>query len=104
MRFDTLKDYIFMTMRALPGSFATSALVLLSASPNAHPHELKSIATPEQNDNVTVVRFDSGDKALKIPLEIDNKIILVRMQVNNSKPLKFIFTPAPQSLSSAPNG
>jgi hypothetical protein len=91
MRFDNLKDYILMTMRALPGSFATSALVLLSASLNAHPHELKSSATPEQNDNITVVRFDSGDKALKIPLEIDNKIILVRMQVNNSKPLKFIF-------------
>jgi len=90
MTFDTLKEHILMTMRALTGLFAISMLVLLSASLNAYPHKLKS-TTLEQNDDVTVVRFDSGDKALKIPLEIDNKIILVRMQVNNSKPLKFIF-------------
>ena len=37
------------------------------------------------------VRFDSGNSALRIPLEIDNNIILMRLRVNNSKPLKFIF-------------
>jgi aspartyl protease len=37
------------------------------------------------------VRFDSGDRALGIPLEIDNKIILMRVRVNDSQPLKFIF-------------
>ncbi|HUQ31918.1 MAG TPA: pepsin/retropepsin-like aspartic protease family protein [Pyrinomonadaceae bacterium] len=36
-------------------------------------------------------RFTSGDSALGIPLEIDNNIILMRVSVNNSKPLKFIF-------------
>jgi predicted aspartyl protease len=36
-------------------------------------------------------QFTSGDSALKIPLEIDNNIILMRVSVNNSKPLKFIF-------------
>ncbi len=38
-----------------------------------------------------MVRFDSGDSALKIPLDIDNNIIRMRVSVNGSKPLKFIF-------------
>ncbi len=37
------------------------------------------------------VRFASGNSALKIPLEIDGNIILLRVSVNNSKPLKLIF-------------
>jgi Aspartyl protease len=37
------------------------------------------------------VRFTSGNSALKIPLEIDNNLILLRVSVNGSKPLKFIF-------------
>lgn len=40
---------------------------------------------------VPMVRFASGNSALKIPLEIDNNIILLRVSVNNSKPLKFLF-------------
>lgn len=36
-------------------------------------------------------RFTSGDRALNIPLEIDNNIILMRVSVNGSKPLRFIF-------------
>jgi predicted aspartyl protease len=38
-----------------------------------------------------VVRFDRGNRALRIPIEIDNNIILLRVSVNNSEPLKFIF-------------
>src|SRR6185369_108437 len=41
--------------------------------------------------NAQKVRFASGDKALKIPLEIDNNIILMQVRVNGSRPLKFIF-------------
>jgi predicted aspartyl protease len=40
---------------------------------------------------VPTVQFASGNSALKIPLEIDNNIILMRVRVNNSTPLKFIF-------------
>src|SRR5207244_1056724 len=40
---------------------------------------------------VTKTRFDLGNSALRIPLEIDNNIILLRVNVNGSKPLKFIF-------------
>jgi len=36
-------------------------------------------------------RFDLGNHALRIPLEIDNKLILLRVNINGSKPLKFIF-------------
>jgi len=41
--------------------------------------------------SVTKARFDSGNSALRIPLEIDNNLILVRVNVNGSKPLKLIF-------------
>ncbi|MDX6613656.1 MAG: hypothetical protein QOD75_2842 [Blastocatellia bacterium] len=37
------------------------------------------------------VRFTSRHGALHIPLDIDNNIILMRVSVNGSKPLKFIF-------------
>ena len=37
------------------------------------------------------LRFTSGNSSLKIPLEIDNNIILLRVSVNDSKPLKLIF-------------
>ena len=37
------------------------------------------------------VHFASSNSALKIPLEIDNNIILMRVRVNNSRPLKFLF-------------
>jgi len=36
-------------------------------------------------------RFVSGNSALRIPLEIDNNIIILRVGVNKSKPLRFIF-------------
>lgn len=39
----------------------------------------------------TKARFDLGNSALRIPLEIDNNLILLRVSVNGSKPLKFIF-------------
>ena len=77
----TLKNFIHPITRGRLTSCALVAVALFSFSLNAHA----------QSDAVSVVRFNSGDKALKIPLEIDNKIILVRMQVNNSKPLRFIF-------------
>jgi hypothetical protein len=40
---------------------------------------------------VPKIRFDAGNSALKIPLDIDNNIILMQVRVNDSKPLKFIF-------------
>jgi hypothetical protein len=41
--------------------------------------------------NAQKVRLASGNSALKIPLEIDNNIILMQVRVNGSRPLKFIF-------------
>jgi hypothetical protein len=41
--------------------------------------------------SATTARFDLGNSALRIPLEIDNKLILLRVSVNGSKPLRFIF-------------
>src|SRR5207245_5060713 len=40
---------------------------------------------------VTKARFYLGNRPLRIPLEIDNNLILLRVNVNGSKPLKFIF-------------
>src|ERR1044071_2785897 len=46
---------------------------------------------PKSPTSLTKARFDSGNSALRIPLEIDNNLILVRVNVNGSKGLKFIF-------------
>jgi Aspartyl protease len=48
------------------------------------------------------VQFTSGNSTVRIPLEIDNNIILMIVSVDNSKPLKFIFdTGASASLISS---
>src|SRR5262245_32349962 len=36
-------------------------------------------------------KFTSGDSALRIPVENDNNILFVRVSVNGSRPLRFIF-------------
>jgi hypothetical protein len=41
--------------------------------------------------SATKVRFDSGNSALRIPLEIDNNLILLQVSVNGTKPLRLIF-------------
>ena len=49
------------------------------------------------------VRFTSGQSALKIPFEVSSNIILVQSQVNDSRPLWFIFdTGANSSVINAP--
>lgn len=50
-----------------------------------------SASVEKGRGSAPLVRFDSGDRALKIPLEIDNNIILLRVRVNNSEPMRFIF-------------
>ena len=44
-----------------------------------------------QEPSIPVVKFSSGSSSLKIPLELDGNIILMRVSVNKSRPLKFIF-------------
>jgi hypothetical protein len=53
------------------------------------PKRNASLREPQQP--APTVRFASGNSALNIPLEIDNNIILMRVSINGSKPLKFIF-------------
>lgn len=68
------------------------AVLALSAPLQAdaqQPGKGRSARQPQQA--VPTVRFDSGDSALKIPLDIDNNIIRMRVRVNDSKPLLFIF-------------
>jgi hypothetical protein len=74
--------------------FSIWVLVLLVLSApwqtNAQPTR-KGTSVRKSQQVVPTVRFDSGDSALKIPLDIDNNIIRMQVRVNNSKPLKFIF-------------
>src|SRR6266516_5263087 len=51
----------------------------------------KNSSAKKSSETTPTVQFTSGNSAVKIPLEIDNNIILMRVRVNNSKPLKFIF-------------
>ncbi len=51
----------------------------------------KGTSARKPQKSAPTVRFDSGDSALQIPLDIDNNIIRMQVRVNDSKPLKFIF-------------
>ena len=53
--------------------------------------ESKPGSLTRQRQVASQARFTSGNSALNIPLEIDNNIILLKVAVNNSKPLRFIF-------------
>jgi hypothetical protein len=53
------------------------------------PKRGASAGRPQSNP--PSVRFASGQSALKIPFELSNNIILVQSQVNDSRPLWFIF-------------
>ena len=44
-----------------------------------------------QEFSIPVVKFSSGSNSLKIPLELDGNMIMMRVSVNKSRPLKFIF-------------
>jgi len=67
-------------------------VLALSFPPDVAAKQAKpSPRTRKSRPAVSNVRFTSGNSALKIPLEIDNNIILMRVRVNTSRPLKFIF-------------
>ena len=74
--------------------FAVLALWLIALSilgqANAQSPAAKAPAQNRQTA-ATKARFASGNRALKIPLEIDNNLILIQVRVNGSRPLKFIF-------------
>src|SRR5256714_7550834 len=83
-------------MKNLFRSSCISAFVICSAV-FLCPVSLRAQQTPRRPPGqksqppVTKARFDLGNSALRIPLEIDNNLILLRVNVNGSKPLKFIF-------------
>ncbi len=54
------------------------------------PLHLSAQPTGKQSA-VSNARFTSGRSALNIPLEIDNNIILLKVSVNGSRPMRFIF-------------
>jgi predicted aspartyl protease len=67
-------------------------LIALSAFRQAHAQTLPVEARAKNGQAAaTTVRFASGKSALKIPIEIDNHLILMRVRVNGSRPLRFIF-------------
>ena len=65
--------------------FALTFCLVLSAQ------EANQSSLTRQRQVTSHARFSSGNSALNIPLEIDNNIILMKVGVNNSKPLRFIF-------------
>jgi Aspartyl protease len=87
-----MRDYFIPNIRIIFFSAWVVIVLVLSApfQTNAQqPRKGTSAEKPQQA--VPTVRFDSGDSALKIPLDIDNNIIRIQVNVNHSKPLKFIF-------------
>lgn len=76
---------VFISIRVL------LLLVLTEPSHTNAQQTRKGTSAPKSQPAAPTVRFDSGDSALEIPLDIDNSIIRMEVRVNNSKPLKFIF-------------
>ena len=67
-------------------------LVFVSASSqHLSAQESNPNSSTRKRQVTSQARFTSGSSALNIPLEIDNNIILMKVGVNNSKPLRFIF-------------
>jgi hypothetical protein len=76
---------VFFSIRVL-------VLLFLSGPLQTNAQETrKRTSARKSRQAVPTVRFDSGNSALKIPLDIDNNIIRMQVRVNNSRPLKFIF-------------
>jgi hypothetical protein len=87
-----MKHYISPTMRMVFFSVRVLALLTLSGPLQTNAQQPgKGTSARETQQAVPTVRFDSGNSALKIPLDIDNSIIRMEVRVNHSKPLKFIF-------------
>jgi hypothetical protein len=78
-----------MNRRKLPRVIILGILVLALSTFSRANTQTQEPQPPQTA--VPAVRFTSGKSALKIPLEIDNNIILLRVSVNGSRPLKFIF-------------
>jgi hypothetical protein len=80
------------SMRMVFFSISVLVLMVLSEPLQTNAQQPKK-GTPAEKPRqaVPTVRFDAGESALKIPLDIDNNIIRMQVRVNNSKPLRFIF-------------
>lgn len=72
-------------------AFIVCASVLLLPLFTCAQQRKRSRPAAKSQPIATCARFDSGNSALRIPLEIDNNLILLRVSINESKPLKFIF-------------
>ena len=81
--------YLFRSSWILPFVFC-SAFILWPARLRAQQSAQRPPGQKSQ-PSATKARFDSSKSALRIPLEIDNNLILLRVNVNGSKPLRFIF-------------
>ncbi|HJR05659.1 MAG TPA: retropepsin-like aspartic protease [Pyrinomonadaceae bacterium] len=87
-----MKHYIVPTMRMVFFSVLVPMLLTLSEPLQTNAQQSgKGTSARKLQQAAPMVRFDSGDSALKIPLDIDNSIIRMEVRVNHSKPLKFIF-------------
>jgi Aspartyl protease len=84
-----MRRYVSSTTRIMLFRVLVPILLVPSSIVAQQPRRGASAQKPPKP--VPTVRFASGNSVLKIPLEIDNNIILMRVRVNNSKPLKFIF-------------
>lgn len=84
-----MRRYVSSTARIM--LFTVWVLILLVPSSTVAQQPRRGVTARKPQKRVPTVRFTSGNSALKIPLDIDNNIILLGVSVNNSKPLKFIF-------------
>lgn len=80
-----------MGYRLISRTCALAFLVALALPQQLTAQEPNPTSLTRKRQVTSQARFTSGNSALNIPLEIDNNIILLKVGVNNSKPLRFIF-------------
>lgn len=78
-------------MRCYSNAAARALLLTLLAIPLPLGVSAQRRPVRKSQTRAGAARFASGHSALRIPLEIDNNIILMGVSVNGSKPLRFIF-------------
>lgn len=80
-----------MGYRVNSRTFALAFLFALALPSLLSAQEANHNSVTRKRQVTSNARFTSGNSALNIPLEIDNNIILMKVGVNDSQPLRFIF-------------
>lgn len=89
-----MRRCLSLAVRALVLTVFASALSVSASTSALAQQRSRGASVWKTRQAAPKVRFTNGSSALKIPLELDGNIIYLRVSVNGSKPLRFLFDTA----------